>query len=143
MRAAGQNGASNNERQQVERLRGIARNLIPPAARFNDEAKRWRWEVNLISSKSVNAFCMPGGKIAFFTGINNGKFRRPVVPGDQIRFEVARRAKRFNTFLLHGRALVGGVLAAEAELSLARVDRQAEGDGENGKSEGEVGSEAA
>lgn len=69
MRAAAQKGALNNDRQQVERLRGIARNLIPPAARFNDDAKRWRWEVNLISSKSVNAFCMPGGKIAFFTGI--------------------------------------------------------------------------
>ena len=69
MRAAAQKGALNNDRQQVERLLGIARNLIPPAARFNDDAKRWRWEVNLISSKSVNAFCMPGGKIAFFTGI--------------------------------------------------------------------------
>jgi len=71
MRSAAQKNALNNDRAQVERLRGIARNLIPPAARFNEDAKRWRWEVNLVSSRSVNAFCMPGGKIAFFTGIIN------------------------------------------------------------------------
>jgi len=69
MRSAAQKNALNNDRAQVERLRAIARNLIPPAVRFNEDAKRWRWEVNLVSSRSVNAFCMPGGKIAFFTGI--------------------------------------------------------------------------
>ena len=69
MRSAAQQGALNNDRQQVERLRDIARKLIPPAVRFNADAQRWRWEVNLVGSKSVNAFCMPGGKIAFFTGI--------------------------------------------------------------------------
>ncbi|MSP98309.1 MAG: M48 family peptidase [Betaproteobacteria bacterium] len=69
MRGAAQKDALNNDRRQVERLRDIARKLIPPSARFNSDAQRWRWEVNLISSKSVNAFCMPGGKIAFYTGI--------------------------------------------------------------------------
>jgi predicted Zn-dependent protease len=69
MRAAAQKGALNNDRQQVERLRGIARALIPHSARFNRDAERWRWEVNLVGSRSVNAFCMPGGKIAFFSGI--------------------------------------------------------------------------
>ena len=69
MRAAAQQGALNTDRQQVERLREIARKLIPPAARFNQDAQRWRWEVNLISAKTVNAFCMPGGKIAFYSGI--------------------------------------------------------------------------
>ena len=69
MRQAAQKGALNTDRRQVERLRNIARRLIPHAAKFNPEAERWRWEVNLLSSKSVNAFCMPGGKIAFFSGI--------------------------------------------------------------------------
>ena len=50
-------------------MRNIARALIPQSTRFNQEAQRWRWEVNLVSSRTVNAFCMPGGKIAFFTGI--------------------------------------------------------------------------
>ena len=69
MRSAAQQGALNTDRQQIERLREIARRLIPPAARFNPDAQRWRWEVNLINSKTVNAFCMPGGKIAFYSGI--------------------------------------------------------------------------
>ena len=54
---------------QLQRLRAIAARLIPDAPRWNDRARNWRWEVNLIGSKEINAFCMPGGKIAFFTGI--------------------------------------------------------------------------
>ncbi len=54
---------------QLERLHAIARRLIPFTAPWNDRARHWRWEVNLIASKQINAFCMPGGKIAFFTGI--------------------------------------------------------------------------
>jgi predicted Zn-dependent protease len=69
MRAAAQKGLLNNDPRQVERLKRIARELIPHATRFNPNADKWRWEVNLITSKTVNAFCMPGGKIAFFTGI--------------------------------------------------------------------------
>jgi Zn-dependent protease with chaperone function len=37
--------------------------------RWNDRAKSWRWEINLLGSKQINAFCMPGGKIAIYTGI--------------------------------------------------------------------------
>jgi Zn-dependent protease with chaperone function len=54
---------------QVQRLRAIAQRLIPQATRWNERAPQWRWEVNLIGSQQINAFCMPGGKIAFFTGI--------------------------------------------------------------------------
>lgn len=69
MRAAARKKLLNNDKAQVERLRAIARQLIPHALRFNPNAAKWQWEVNLISSRSVNAFCMPGGKIAFYTGI--------------------------------------------------------------------------
>lgn len=54
---------------QLQRLHAIARRLIPFAAQWNERARQWHWEVNLIGSKQVNAFCMPGGKIAFYTGI--------------------------------------------------------------------------
>jgi predicted Zn-dependent protease len=54
---------------QLKRLRAIARRILPHAERYNPRAAQWHWEVNLIGSKQINAFCMPGGKIAFFTGI--------------------------------------------------------------------------
>ncbi|AOS81356.1 MULTISPECIES: M48 family metallopeptidase [Hydrogenophaga] len=54
---------------QVQRLRNMARRLIPHATPWNKRATGWQWEVNLIRSEQINAFCMPGGKIAFYTGI--------------------------------------------------------------------------
>lgn len=54
---------------QVVRLRAIANRLIPHTEEWNPRAREWRWEVNLIGSNAINAFCMPGGKIAFFHGI--------------------------------------------------------------------------
>jgi predicted Zn-dependent protease len=54
---------------QVQRLRAIAQRIIPHTPRWNPKAKDWQWQVNLLKSNEVNAFCMPGGRIAFFTGI--------------------------------------------------------------------------
>ena len=54
---------------QLQRLRTIANRLIPHTASWNPRSRDWRWEVNLIGSKQINAWCMPGGKIAFYTGI--------------------------------------------------------------------------
>ncbi len=54
---------------QVVRLRAIAERIIPFSYSWNPRAKDWKWEVSLIGSKQINAFCMPGGKIAFYYGI--------------------------------------------------------------------------
>ena len=54
---------------QVQRLRVIADRMIPFTAECNGAAAKWRWEVNLLGSQELNAFCMPGGKIAFYWGI--------------------------------------------------------------------------
>ncbi len=54
---------------QLARLQTIARRLIPPAIAWNPRAKDWQWNVNLIASQQINAFCMPGGKIVFYTGL--------------------------------------------------------------------------
>ncbi|ODU99951.1 MAG: peptidase M48 [Rubrivivax sp. SCN 70-15] len=54
---------------QLVRLRAIAERIIPRAAGWNARAPQWQWEVNLIGSPQLNAFCMPGGKIAFYSGI--------------------------------------------------------------------------
>ncbi|HMX16133.1 MAG TPA: M48 family metallopeptidase [Rhodocyclaceae bacterium] len=67
--AAGQRALGPDDHPQVRRLRAIANRILPFTARWNPRAAQWRWEVNLVGSKQINAFCMPGGKIAFYTGI--------------------------------------------------------------------------
>ncbi len=54
---------------QAQALRNIAQRLIPFALPWNERAQHWRWDVQLIASQQINAFCMPGGKIVFYTGI--------------------------------------------------------------------------
>jgi len=54
---------------QLVRLRAISQRIIPFAPAWNGRAANWKWEVNLLGSKQLNAFCMPGGKIAFYLGI--------------------------------------------------------------------------
>lgn len=67
--AAAKRALGPDDHPQVRRLRGIAARMIPFVDRFNPRAHQWQWEVNLIGSRQVNAFCMPGGKIAFYSGI--------------------------------------------------------------------------
>jgi predicted Zn-dependent protease len=67
--AASKNALGPDNHPQVIRLRRIAKNLIPHSYDWNPRAKEWQWEVNLVGSNQINAFCMPGGKIAFYSGI--------------------------------------------------------------------------
>ena len=67
--AADQQALGPSDNAQVRRLRAIAKKIIPFTEEWNLRAKQWRWEVNLIGSNQINAFCMQGGKIVFYTGI--------------------------------------------------------------------------
>ncbi len=70
LQEAKQQGALAPERSpQLQALRAIAARLIARSAQWNERARQWHWEVNLIGSKQINAFCMPGGKIAVFTAL--------------------------------------------------------------------------
>jgi 3-hydroxyacyl-[acyl-carrier-protein] dehydratase len=64
------------------------------------------------------------GKLFLFTGIDDARFRRPVVPGDQLRLTVDLLQRRSRSCRMRGVAEVDGSRAAEAELRCAMVDRE-------------------
>lgn len=67
--AAAKNALGGKDDPQVRRLRAIANRIKPFTLSWNERAKDWSWQVNLLQSNQINAFCMPGGKIAFYSGI--------------------------------------------------------------------------
>jgi 3-hydroxyacyl-[acyl-carrier-protein] dehydratase len=62
------------------------------------------------------------GKLIYFSGIDNCRFRKPVVPGDQLVFEVEVVAVRRTFAKIHGRALVDGEVVCEADLMSVMVE---------------------
>jgi predicted Zn-dependent protease len=69
IREAAKKGALNRNSDEVQRVRTVANRLIPVTGAFRADAPGWKWEVNVISSAEINAWCMPGGKIAVYTGL--------------------------------------------------------------------------
>ncbi|MBQ3674326.1 MAG: M48 family metallopeptidase [Campylobacter sp.] len=61
----------NTDKKQTDRVKNISTKLINQVGVFRPDALKWNWEVNVINDKTVNAWCMPGGKIAVYTGIIN------------------------------------------------------------------------
>src|SRR5688500_4067018 len=65
----------------------------------------------------------PQSKVVYFMSLDGVKFRRPVLPGDQLRMEIDILQNRGRTVKLKGVALVDGQIAAEAEMMARIVDR--------------------
>lgn len=66
---ASSKGELNRDVAMLKRVRAIATQIKPHTAVFRKDAPAWNWEVNVIDSKELNAFCMPGGKIMFYSGL--------------------------------------------------------------------------
>ena len=62
-------GRLNTDAGMLQRVRVVAARIEPQTGVFRADAPGWRWEVNLINSDELNAFCMPGGKIMFYAGL--------------------------------------------------------------------------
>ncbi len=66
---ASKQGTLNTDSALTQRVRAIATRIEPHTGVFRRDAPAWKWEVNVINSSELNAFCMPGGKIAFYSGL--------------------------------------------------------------------------
>ncbi len=103
---------------QLQRLRGIAQKIIPFALDWNPRARSWQWEVNLIGSSQINAFCMPGGKIVFYTGILDklqlSDDEVAMVMGHEIAHALREHARERmgKSAATHGIARLAGALAS-------------------------------
>jgi len=62
-------GELNRDAATVRRVQGISKRLIAEVPAFRPDAAQWQWQVNVIDSDEVNAWCMPGGRIAVYTGL--------------------------------------------------------------------------
>ena len=71
----------------------------------------------------LNAIEHPETKLVYFMSIDNAKFRKPVTPGDQLRFELDMLSFRRNTCKMSGHAYVGETLVAEADFMAMVIDR--------------------
>jgi UDP-3-O-[3-hydroxymyristoyl] N-acetylglucosamine deacetylase/3-hydroxyacyl-[acyl-carrier-protein] dehydratase len=80
----------------------------------------------------LNGIENPGDKLVYFMAINNAKFRKPVVPGDQLFFELTMISRKSRICQMAGKAYVDGNLVAEAEMMASIVDRQGVSGSNNG-----------
>ena len=61
--------ALNSDPVLTRRVQQISARIIPQTQVFRPDALKWKWEVNVVTSNELNAFCMPGGKIVFYSGL--------------------------------------------------------------------------
>ena len=63
------------------------------------------------------------GKLVYFMSIDDARFRKPVVPGDQLRIQVVKDRRRFNVWKMAAKAVVDGHLVAEAHIAAMIMDK--------------------
>ena len=105
-------GTLNRDPVLTQRVRQIAARIAPQTAVFRRDAPAWRWEVNVVSSDDLNAFCMPGGKIVFYSGLIE-KLR---LSDDEIAVVMGHEVS--HALREHSREQVSQALAAQSAIGI-------------------------
>lgn len=109
---AAAHGALNQDRALLQRVSAIAARLTPQTRIFRPDAPAWKWEVNVISSDQINAFCMPGGKIMVYTGLA----KQLKLSDDELAVVLGHEMS--HALREHSREQVSQALAAQAAIGL-------------------------
>lgn len=106
-------GTLNTDAALTRRVRAIAARITPQTRAFRADAPGWKWEVNTITSDELNAFCMPGGKIMFYSGLvkklNLSDAEIAVVMGHEIAHALRE----------HSREQVSQAIAAQTTIGIS------------------------
>src|SRR3954451_8716828 len=109
---AAHGGTLHRDAARVKPGRAVGSRIEPQTAVFRRDAPKWKWEVNVLAGQDLNAFCMPGGKIAFYAGLidqlhlTDGEIA--IVMGHEISHALRE----------HSREQVSQAMAAQATIGL-------------------------
>ena len=112
---AASRGLLNRDAPQAARVQAIAERLIRHGRRFNAEAGGWAWEVNVVDSPDINAFCMPGGKIMVFRGL----IEKLQPTDDELAAVIGHEIA--HALLQHGRARMSEAVLKNVGVNLAAL----------------------
>jgi len=105
-------GTLNTDGAMLHRVRAIAARIEPQTRVFRPDAPGWAWEVNVITSNELNAFCMPGGKIMFYSGL----IHQLVLSNDEIAVVMGHEIS--HALREHSREQVSQAVAAQTAIGL-------------------------